>query len=244
MVHREKKKKAPKDGAQAADKKYFNEKTQEAITQYQNCQSLQIKEKLYIDTIQPAFEKLAENLINIHKFTGMHDSYEDLKSDCINFLFETIKKFDASRGTNAFSYFNVVAKNWLINRTKQKNARSKRSVSMDDMSSLTIAEQKMIDEYCISPAQDAVIEMQETSQDIINVLYQVRTVVKTENELACINSIITIFENMDNVDLVNKTAILLYMRELSCLSPKQLTTSMQSIRKYYRRFKTNDDGLF
>ena len=51
----------------------------------------------------------------------------------------------------------------------------------------------------------------------------------------CINSIITIFENIDEVDLLNKNAILLYMRELSGLSPKQLTTTMQSIKKYYKK---------
>jgi len=53
----------------------------------------------------------------------------------------------------------------------------------------------------------------------------------------CINSIITIFENIDNIDLLNKNAILLYMRELSGLSPKQLTTTMQIVKKHYKKIK-------
>jgi DNA-directed RNA polymerase specialized sigma24 family protein len=230
-----------KKSSEKSDKMYFNNETQDAIVEYQQCQDKREREKLYVIKIMPAFEKLAENLINIHKFTGLHDSYEDLKSDCMNFLFETIKKFDASRGTNAFSYFNVVAKNWLINRTKQKNARSRKNVSIDDPIQLTVNEHKIIDDYYTLPAQDVVLERLETAADIVEVLYEVRNIVRTENELACVNSIITIFENMENVDLVNKTAILLYMRELSGLSPKQLTTSMQAIKKYYRRFRNNDD---
>ena len=165
----------------------------------------------------------------------MYDSYDDLKNDCVNFLFETINKFDASRGTNAFSYFNVVAKNWLIIKTKQKSQKTKKNVSIDDPSSLTNHEKNIIDEHNLVPSQDVSLEDLFSSSSISEILYQIREKVRTENELMCINSIITIFENIDEVDLLNKNAILLYMRELSGLSPKQLTTTMQSIKKYYKK---------
>jgi hypothetical protein len=185
----------------------------------------------------PAFEKLVENLINIHKFTSLHDTYVELKNDCVNFLFETIGKFDGARGTNAFSYFNVVAKNWLIIKTKQKSQRIKRSVSLDDPDSLSANENKIIEEHCTVQSQETIIEQENSAQGVLSLLYEIRTKVKSENELACINSIITIFENIDDIDLLNKSALLLYMRELSGLSPKQLTTSMQNIKKQYKKFK-------
>lgn len=68
-------------------------------------------------------------------------------------------------------------------------------------------------------------------------LYDIRAKVKSENELSCINSIITIFENLDEIDLLNKSAILLYMRELSGLTPKQMTTTMQALKTYYKKLK-------
>lgn len=220
-------------------KMYFNGGTQEAIVKYQNETSKKERDKLYVEEILPAFKKLVENLINIHKFTGMHDTYEELKNDCINFLFETIHKFDASRGTNAFSYFNVVAKNWLIIRTKQKAQRTKKSVSLDDPSSLTTHESLLIEEHNILPAQDVPFDASNSLETTINLLYEIRCKVKTENELTCINAIITIFENMDDIDLLNKSAILLYMRELSGLSPKQLTIAMQSIKRRYKKTKSD-----
>jgi hypothetical protein len=216
-------------------KLYFNSDTQFAIVKFQSATNRKERDQLYVIEILPAFEKLVENLINIHKFAGLYDSYDDLKNDCVNFLFETINKFDASRGTNAFSYFNVVAKNWLIIKTKQKSQKTKKNVSIDDPSSLTNHEKNIIDEHNLVPSQDVSLEDLFSSSSISEILYQIREKVRTENELMCINSIITIFENIDEVDLLNKNAILLYMRELSGLSPKQLTTTMQSIKKYYKK---------
>lgn len=219
------------------ERMYFNANTQAAIVSYQKTTEKRERDKIYVNEILPAFEKLTENLINIHKFTSLHDTYEDLKNDCINFLFETIHKFDGERGTNAFSYFNVVAKNWLIIRTKQKAQRVKRSVSLDDPEELSAYEHKIIEDHHTVPSAEQIVENENTAESILNLLHEIRNNVKTENELTCINSIITIFENMDQIDLLNKSAILLYMRELSGLSPKQLTTTMQMIKKYYRKFK-------
>jgi hypothetical protein len=236
----------PEEKAKAKEaRKYFNANTQRAICDYQKAaDDRKLREKLYVKEIMPAFEKLVENLINIHKFTSLYDTYDDLKNDCVNFLFETIGKFDGNRGTNAFSYFNVVAKNWLIIRTKQKSQRMRRSVSLDDPEALSANESRIVEDHCTIPGQDTVLELESTAQNIVDMLYEIRSKVKTENELACINSIITIFENIDEIDLLNKSAILLYMRELSGLSHKQLTTTMQSIKKHYRRMKIDPKFKF
>lgn len=216
-------------------KLYFHEGTQKAIVGYQISTNKKEKDELYVKEILPAFEKLVENLINIHKFSGLYDSYEDLKNDCVNFLFETIPKWDPNRGTIAFSYFNVVAKNWLIIRAKQKTTKLKRNVSLDDPDSLTAYESKLVEDHSLLPSQDTILENEYMVKNMEKVLYEIRSKTKTENELACINSIITIFQNIDDVDFLNKSAVLLYMRELSGLTPKQLTATMQSIKKQYRR---------
>lgn len=218
-------------------KLYFNSDTQDAIVAFQKEKEKKTRDTIYVEKVLPAFEKLVENLINIHKFTGMYDSYEDLKNDCVNFLFETIHKFDASRGTNAFSYFNVVAKNWLIIRTKQKAQKLKRNVSIDDPNGLSTYESLIVEEYGSLPSQDTILDSTSSVENTLNLLHEIRSKTKTENELICINSIITIFESIEEIDLLNKGAILLYMRELSGLTPKQLTTTMQSIKRHYKKIK-------
>lgn len=216
---------------------YFHAGTQAAIVAYQKSTDKKERERLYVTEIMPAYEKLAENLINIHKFSSLHDTYDDLKNDCVTFLFETIGKFDDTRGTNAFSYFNVVAKNWLIVRTKKKSQSVKRNVSLDNPDALNANEANIIEDHCTVTAQDVLLENYSAAANVVKLLYEIRSKAKTDNELTCINSIITIFENIDDIDLLNKSAILLYMRELSGLTPKQLTTTMQQIKKHYKRLK-------
>lgn len=216
---------------------YFTGETQEAIVEFQKTSDRRTREKLYVEKIMPAFEKLVENLINIHKFSGLHDTYEDLKNDCVNFLFETIHKFNPMMGTNAFSYFNVVAKNWLIIKTKQKAQRGRRDVSIDDPKGLSASELQIVEDRSTIPSQDFFLENSENIANILKLMYEIRARVKVENELLCINSVITIFENINDIDILNKSAILLYIRELSGLSPKQLTTSMQAVKKHYNKLK-------
>lgn len=218
-------------------KHYFHSGTQAAIVAYQQATTRLEKEGLYNKEISPAFNKLIENLINIHKFTSLHDSFDDLKNDCVTFLFETIGKFDATRGTNAFSYFNVVAKNWLIIRTKQKNQKSRRNISIDDVEALNSADAKKVEEFAVIPSQEQQLETFVQAQSIIELLHEMRMDVKTENELLCINSIITVFDNIKNIDFLNKSSLMLYIRELSGLSPKQLTTSIQSLKRNYKKIK-------
>ena len=53
------------------------------------------------------------------------DDVETLKRECLANLYETLPKFNSSLGTKGFSFFNVVAKNFFIHKTREKNKRVK-----------------------------------------------------------------------------------------------------------------------
>lgn len=213
---------------------YFHEGTQKAIEDFQASIDHKEKEKLYMADILPAFDKLVENLIFMYGFAKMHDSYEDLKNDCITFLYETLNKFDPTRGTKAFSYFNVVAKNWLIIRSKQKLKNSKKHVCLDDQSSLAPSDQNALEQYYTVPSQESFLDKKDVMQKIFCLLYDMREKLNDENEIICMDSIITVFKNIDNIDLLNKRSIFVYLREISSLSSKQMSIAMSMIRKHYR----------
>lgn len=217
-------------------KLYFNSDTQDAIVRYQNAQTDADKEEIYMSSIRSAFEKLVENLINIHKFTGLYDSFDDLKSDCVNFLFESIHKFDSTRGTNAFSYFNVVAKNWLIIKTKQKTNWIKKCISINDIT-VSSSERHAIEEFDIVQSQDIIAERASSMSRIRSLLDIMLDSAKSDQEREVLNSIIEIVENTSMLDIVTKGGAYVYIKEVTRLNHKQLSNIMHSLKKRYKNLK-------
>ena len=58
--------------------------------------------------------KLAENIINTYKFSYFDYGFNDLQDEVVSNLVINMHKFDETKGSKAFSYFSVVAKNYLI----------------------------------------------------------------------------------------------------------------------------------
>lgn len=214
-------------------KLYFNDQTQAGIVEFQNTPCLKEQEKIYEKDIMPAFEKLAENLILIYGF-NKYGEFTALKNDCVSFLYETLHKFDNSKGTKAFSYFNVVAKNWLILNTRRKRKTRDGHVSIYDTEKLSAHDELTIATHLVAPSPDDEMIAREKKDEIFKMLYEIQSKVEAVNDVSCIMAIITIYENIDNLDFLNKRAIYVYIRDISGLNSKQLSTSMSTIRKLYK----------
>ena len=226
-------------------KPYFHQGTQDAIVAFQNSNCQKEKTNLYESEIQPAFDKLVENLIFIHNFVSLHDSYEDLKSDCVTFLYQTIPKFDAEKGTKAFSYFNIVAKHFLIIKSKQRSNKIKRNICIDEPDLMGFAEQEALREYCTVPSPDDQMIEKQFINEIIKLFGEIKKRLKNESEHRTMDSIMCIFEHIESLDLFNKRAVLFYIREMTGMSSKQLTTNMAVIKKHFRELRGDDEfGIF
>lgn len=230
------------------NKLYFHQGTQDAIVAFQQTDDLKEQKKLYESEIQPAFDKLVENLIFIHKFMSLHDSYEDLKSDCVTFLYQAIPKFKLYKDgvkQRAFAYFNIIAKHFLIIKSKQRINKIKKNVPFDDPDSLALPEQEVLREYCTVPSPDDQVIDKEFNKEISGLLVELKKRLKNESEHKTIDAIIYIFRHIDQLDLLNKRAVFFYIREMTGLSAKQLTTNMAVIKKHYRELRGHDEfGIF
>lgn len=223
-------------------KLYFTLDTQHAIQEYLTCETSQQRDRIYRSRIKPAFEKLAENLIFMYGFKGK-EPYELLRDDCVTFLFEKMGKFDPEYGSKAFSYFNIVARRWLINQSKARVTSLKRHMSLDDKYTLGPIEKKTIENYDTVRAPDEQMIINERLAEITTILERIKSKVTNKNEKKCIDAIIQVFSHVDDLDLLNKRAIFVYLRSISGLSPKHLTVALSSIKKHYRVISRSDEFL-
>jgi hypothetical protein len=221
--------------SKAKNKGYFRKEHQDAIVEFCSSDCPKEKERLYTDIIREALEKLSENLIYVYGFHKQHDNVDVLKQDCVINLYETLHKFDAEKGHRAFSYFNVVAKHWLIIHSRKKNKYKYRHVSIDDPDNEINVDALFHrnGQYVAAPSSS--IEKAEKTEEIRNLFFEIKKRVRNEREVKCVEAIIEIFNKVDELDFLNKRAIFVYVREMSGLNSKQLSVCMSSIRKIYRQ---------
>ena len=214
-------------------KPYFTKDTQRAIKEYVYSDDETFRAAIYEKEIEPALNKLSENLIFVYGFHKQHPDVDVLKQDCVINLYENLHKFNHELGKNAFSYFNVVAKNWLIIQSRRRKKRVDRLVYIDD-DSLSIVDKYAVESYQIAPSPEAAIDQKENIEAMKNLLLEIKNKARNDSEKKCIDAILQVFGNIDQLDYLNKRAIFVYVREISGLNSKQLSVCMSSLRKTYR----------
>jgi hypothetical protein len=229
-------KRKPKGGCAPQDF-YFNDNTQRAIIDYKLEPDSSKRDTLYITEIQPAFSKLVENLINVYGFNIQYESKSDLQMECLEFLYSVITKYDADKGSRAFSYFNVIARNWLIIRAKQSVRNVHLFTSLDDLEALSQHDLETIENHSISPSPEDVLVSNTNSKKLGDILTIISGLATTENEIECLKGINMLFENINDLDFLNKRAVMLYLREITVLSPKNLSVVLSAMKRYYKAAK-------
>ena len=220
---------------------YFTMDTQAAIVGYQKAETQQEREDLYNKEIRYAFEKLVENLIFVYGFQNPYEPTKHLQADCVSFLLETIHKWREDRGTKAFSYFNVVGKNWLIGNAKKRQKRLRRSISFEATDDMSAKDRRTIAYHRVIQSADKNLDSIESKQEILRALKAIKEKVHQKNEILCIDAIITIFENVHTLDFLNKRAIFVYVREISGLNQKQLAYALGAVRKHYKTIRGSNE---
>ena len=216
---------------------YFTSDTQDKIVEYQNSDLKRKKDRLYTAHIQPAFEELVHNLVSVYQFKSQIEDINHLKHDCVTFLFETIHKWNPDNGTKAFSYFNVVAKNWLTIHSRRHYKHAKRSVHIDSKEDFTSYEKEQLNkiEPDISVVYEKNIDYQLMAPMFKEMTDCIKNKLKDDRDLKCIEAIQQVFDNIEDLDFLNKRAIFVYLREISGLNSTELSSSLSNIRKHYRK---------
>jgi len=214
---------------------YFNDGTQKAIEKYQKLELTDEKKEIYVKDILPAFNKLSENLIFVYGFRSTFSSFEELKSDCVSFLYESLYKWSPEKGTKAFSYYNVVAKNWLIVNCRQHKKMSNRHLSIDDPHGMSSVQKSEFEKYDLVASPDDQMIKAQQKDEILKLLDEMRVKLTNKNEMLCLQAVETLFGCIEQLDLLNKRAVLVYIREISGLDKKQMSKAMSAIRRHYRK---------
>ena len=210
---------------------YFTKDHEDAIIRY--CQTTCIRERsdLYVQWIQPAFNEMVDKIVFTYKFTNLPNC-DSLRDECKIWLMTILDKYDPSKGSKAFSYFSVITKNWFIHKVKKQQKRNRREIDYGNIS-------KAYEEQYLSTTDSYISEREEQEFWIsfYNELKSWDTTSMKENDLKVYQAIIILFDSKEDIEIFNKKAIYLYLREITGLNTKQIVNSLKKFRKKYSNFK-------
>jgi len=228
-------KKRKKRGRRGGTKPYFTKIHENAIVKYATTTDLQEREFLYVNYIGPVFNEMVDKIVYTYKFTNL-PNIDDLKSECKIWLTTILNKFDASKGSKAFSYFSVITKNWFIHKVKINASRMRKEVYFDDNTSL-----KEIRGLVAYNTYAADREKEEFWEELGSKINTWADEAVKPNEKRVVEAIKIILLEPDAIEIFNKKAIYLYLREITGLNTKQIVNSLNKIRVKYRNFKVEWD---
>jgi hypothetical protein len=213
---------------------YFTKVHEDAIVKYALSSSREEKSKLYISLIQPAFDEMVNKIIFTYKFNNL-PNIDPLRDDCKIWLTTILDKYDPNKGSKAFSYFSVVTKNWFIHKVKKNSKDLKRQVSYEH-----IVHNGGPDSLGTSSSKVEYVEQREQAEFWMCLLTQVDkwdTGNLKANEKAVLEAVKVLLHNIEDIEIFNKKAVYLYLRELTGLNTKQVVNNLNKLREKYRTFK-------
>tara|TARA_B100000686_G_scaffold352606_1_gene455184 strand:- start:3944 stop:4684 length:741 start_codon:yes stop_codon:yes gene_type:complete len=222
----------PRKAKKGSPRYYFHEGTEQGIIDYNNAQDWREKNAIYNEHLRQPFEKLCENIIHTFKFYHFDVPSEDVKHEVISFMITRLDKYKQGKG-KAFSYFSVVVKNWLI---CHNNANYKKMKTHTDVVDLKHKDAKKV-----------TYESKETQTEDHSMFYKgiidywetnIPKVFKKKRDIDIAHSIVDLMTRVDSIEIFNKKALYILLREISGAQTQHITKVLNVMRTHYKSLDT------
>ena len=218
---RKKRKKRPKNY-------YFHQGTEKAIIRYNNSDSPSLRNKIYNEHIRAAFDKLAENIIHTFMFYYFDTTSEEVKNEVVSFLVMNMHKFKEGKG-KAFSYFSIVAKNYLIlnNNKNYKMGKIHDGIDVLDYKRNITGETNLSERTEINSLfTEELVRFWE---------YSLTNIFRRDKDIRVADSVLHLFRIKQNLENFNKKALYILIREMTGSNTQHITRIINVMKKYNKR---------
>jgi len=207
---------------------YFTQETEDAIVAYNKSTDQRFKNKIYEEKIQYAFDKLAENILNTFKFSYFDVPKEDVQLEVVSQLIEKIHMFKEGKG-KAFSYFSIIAKNYLILNNNKNYKRYKKTALLSQMPETwnpenDFHEMEQGDEY--NEFKELMLEYWDNN---------LTSVFTKKRDIQIADAILELFRRSQYVENFNKKHLYLLIREMTDCKTHYITKVVNVMKVHQKR---------
>lgn len=199
------------------------------------------RERIYRNHLRDPLNKMVESIIRKYKLYPKTLTYEDAHSDALSFLMIKFHKFKPSKNKKSYSYYGTVCKHYLLGRLIKEDKKLKSILPYEDYSEFVENDER--NSYTIedddSDLTNFILKISKTIRE------EMETKILNENELKVGRSLVRILEEWDNIfsdeagknKKYNKNLILLYMRNMTSLTTKDIRNAMKRYKVIYQMLK-------
>ena len=209
---------------------YFTQETENAIVLYNTTLDSEIRSKIYQSEIHYAFFKLTENIIHTFKFYYTEvDNIEDLQHEVITFLLSKIHLFNPERGAKAYSYFGTIAKRYLILYNTKNYKKRVDSVPVEDL------EQDESYSYSIDDTPKNEFLSNYIDEFVVYCSSNIYELFPKDQDAQIADAILELFRKRENIDIFNKKALYIYIREMIDAKTPKITKIANQLYSIFKR---------
>jgi hypothetical protein len=229
------KKGAPRKRKPKKKNNYFTSETEDAILRYRECKSQSEQNRIYNTEIHGAFYKLAENIIHTFKFYHTEvDNIEDLKFEVISFLLQKLHLYDQSKG-KAYSYFGTIAKRYLIIYNQKNYKRLVSKIEVEEVDNHKETHKSLVED-----PQEQELDRLDVIEKFIKYLDDnLIDLFEKEEEIKAADAILEIFKKRENIDIFNKKALFVYIKEIANVQSNTITRVIKKLKSAYTEILTD-----
>jgi len=219
----------PRKAKKGSSRYYFTDETEDAIVRYNASTDFDERSKIYGEEIHYAYFKLTQNIIHTFKFYYTEvDQIEHLQHEIITYLLSKIHLFDPSRGAKAYSYFGTIVKRWLI-LYNTKNYK-KRIQKVD------VVELDRNDDFRYNPGEEIIKSDLDKYMDLYvgHVSENIFDLFPKGNDAQIADAILELFRKRENIEIFNKKALYIYIREMVDVKTPKITRIAQQLHTIFK----------
>jgi hypothetical protein len=218
---------------------YFTDTTQENIILYNLETDERKKEKLF-NEIYPILNKVAHNLIYKYKLLTEDVTFNELVKETTTHLATKLHRYDVTKGS-AFSFFSIVANNYLVGR---KILYEKNNFDSYEINTLDIPMSLDIEIYERLNNENEITSSEKINKFSSYLIDKVNIHFPHPKDTEIVNALLDIMINYDNINLNMNTKTLYFLvKEVVNCENKDILRVLKRLRKFYNRiiFEGNYD---
>ena len=201
------------------------------------------RDRIYREKLRDPLNKMVESIIRRYKLYSKSSEFEETHADALSFLMIKFHKFKPSKNKKSYSYYGTVCKHYLLGKLIKEDKKMKTSLPYEDYASSIEEDER--NSYVIDDHQPDLTQFMSNIAKTIR--EEIDNKIMTEVEEKVGLSLIKILEDWKTIfneeisknKKYNKNLILLYIRNMTNLTTKDIRSGIKRYKVIYSLLKND-----